>query len=73
MKTDKKSHNNSRKLYCAEGQGRGSNLTQEDRRRGGEHSHRGSSSQDKNQGRGSNVSKEDQRPGGENPQSGRNS
>lgn len=42
--------------------GRGSNLTTEDRKRGGEHSHSGKGSKD---GRGSNLSTEDRKKGGE--------
>jgi len=47
--------------------GRGSNLTTEDRRRGGEHSHsgKGSSSGSSKGGRGSNLTQEDRKKGGE--------
>ncbi|MBA2648215.1 MAG: hypothetical protein H0U75_01230 [Legionella sp.] len=52
--------------------GRGSNLTQEDRKKGGENSHgsqnagsSGSNSSNK-QGKGSNLSQEDRKKGGEN-------
>jgi hypothetical protein len=51
-------------------EGRGSNLSHEDRVRGGENSHSGSGSSNLESGRGSNLSHEDRVRGGENSHSG---
>lgn len=55
-------------MLASSGQGRGSNISEEERNKTGEHSHGGGSqnkSSEKGQGRASNLTEEDRRKGGE--------